>query len=62
MARKIFVNLPIRNMERSQAFFRSIGGSAPVLKRGVVMPDSIRHPVTAMRWTGWRVEPAMTNQ
>jgi len=28
MARKIFVNLPIRNMERSQAFFRSIGGSA----------------------------------
>ena len=27
MARKIFVNLPIRNMERSQAFFRSLGFS-----------------------------------
>ncbi|HEY8361046.1 MAG TPA: VOC family protein [Ramlibacter sp.] len=25
MARKIFVNLPIKNMERSQAFFRSLG-------------------------------------
>lgn len=27
MARKIFVNLPIRDMERSQAFFRSLGFS-----------------------------------
>lgn len=27
MARKIFVNLPIRNMERSQAFFRALGFS-----------------------------------
>jgi predicted lactoylglutathione lyase len=27
MARKIFVNLPIDNMERSQAFFRSLGFS-----------------------------------
>jgi predicted lactoylglutathione lyase len=27
MARKIFVNLPIKNMERSQAFFRSLGFS-----------------------------------
>lgn len=25
MARKIFVNLPIENMERSQAFFRALG-------------------------------------
>jgi len=25
MARQIFVNLPIKNMERSQAFFRSLG-------------------------------------
>ena len=25
MARKIFVNLPIKNMERSQAFFRALG-------------------------------------
>ena len=25
MARKIFVNLPIANMERSQAFFRTLG-------------------------------------
>jgi predicted lactoylglutathione lyase len=25
MGRKIFVNLPIENMERSQAFFRSLG-------------------------------------
>jgi predicted lactoylglutathione lyase len=27
MGRKIFVNLPISNMERSQAFFRSLGFS-----------------------------------
>ena len=27
MARKIFVNLPIKNMERSQAFFRALGFS-----------------------------------
>lgn len=27
MARKIFVNLPIKDMERSQAFFRSLGFS-----------------------------------
>lgn len=27
MARKIFVNLPIRDMERSQAFFRALGFS-----------------------------------
>ena len=27
MSRQIFVNLPIRNMERSQAFFRSLGFS-----------------------------------
>ena len=27
MARKIFVNLPIRDMERSQAFFKSLGFS-----------------------------------
>jgi predicted lactoylglutathione lyase len=27
MGRKIFVNLPIENMERSQAFFRSLGFS-----------------------------------
>ena len=27
MARKIFVNLPIREMERSQAFFKSLGFS-----------------------------------
>ena len=27
MGRKIFVNLPIKNMERSQAFFRSLGFS-----------------------------------
>ena len=27
MGRKIFVNLPIRNMERSQAFFRALGFS-----------------------------------
>ena len=27
MARKIFVNLPIKNMERSQAFFKSLGFS-----------------------------------
>ncbi|MEZ0307607.1 MAG: VOC family protein [Ramlibacter sp.] len=27
MSRKIFVNLPIKNMERSQAFFRSLGFS-----------------------------------
>jgi len=27
VARKIFVNLPIRNMERSQAFFKSLGFS-----------------------------------
>lgn len=25
MSRKIFVNLPIRNMEKSQAFFKSLG-------------------------------------
>jgi uncharacterized protein len=25
MSRKIFVNLPIKNMERSQAFFKSLG-------------------------------------
>jgi hypothetical protein len=28
MARKIFVNLPIKNMERSQAFFRALGFSS----------------------------------
>ena len=27
MSRKIFVNLPIKNMERSQAFFKSLGFS-----------------------------------
>ena len=27
MARKIFVNLPIKNMERSQAFFKALGFS-----------------------------------
>jgi predicted lactoylglutathione lyase len=27
MGRKIFVNLPIKNMERTQAFFRSLGFS-----------------------------------
>ena len=27
MSRKIFVNLPIKNMEKSQAFFRSLGFS-----------------------------------
>ena len=27
MSRQIFVNLPIRNMERSQAFFKSLGFS-----------------------------------
>ena len=27
MSRKIFVNLPIRNMERSQAFFKALGFS-----------------------------------
>ena len=27
MARKIFVNLPIKNMERTQAFFKSLGFS-----------------------------------
>lgn len=27
MARQIFVNLPIKNMERSQAFFKSLGFS-----------------------------------
>ena len=27
MARQIFVNLPIRNMERSQAFFKALGFS-----------------------------------
>jgi predicted lactoylglutathione lyase len=27
MSRKIFVNLPIQNMERSQAFFKSLGFS-----------------------------------
>ena len=27
MSRKIFVNLPIKNMERSQAFFRALGFS-----------------------------------
>ena len=27
MSRKIFVNLPIQNMERSQAFFRALGFS-----------------------------------
>lgn len=27
MGRKIFVNLPIGNMERTQAFFRSLGFS-----------------------------------
>lgn len=27
MSRKIYVNLPIKNMERTQAFFRALGFS-----------------------------------